>query len=211
MENVQRVFNELVEDKALDELLEASRKLCNYKMYTQNIQLPIYVDKEDVMQDAMLKVFKAYKKFDPTKASANTYFSRVIDNAIIDHIRNSWNQVNGQGFSSAANKLNSLTYSRLVNSLDNEDNGENEQFFKTSIEKIEQQINKISSKTKTDFLCSELLADLEYTLTEREKDIFILRYEGYTHEEIAKKLGVSRPTIAKDWRRVRKIVLDWIY
>lgn len=208
MEKVQRGFNEMVEDEALDELLEASRKLCNYKMYTQNIQLPIYVDKEDVAQDTMLKVLKAYKKFDPTKASANTYFSRVIDNAIIDHVRNSWNQITGQGFSSVANKLNSLTYNRLVNSLDNE---ENEQSFNTSTERIEQQINKISSKTKTDFLFSELLADLEYTLTEREKDIFILRYEGYTHEEIAKKLGVSRPTIAKDWRRVRKIVLDWIY
>lgn len=208
MEIIQRGLNEIMKDEALDELLEVSRKLCNYKMYARNVKLPVYVDKQDVEQDVMLKVFKAYKRFDPTKASADTYFNRVIDNAIIDHVRNSWNQITGQGFSSTADKDNIQTYEQLANTCADESI---EDFNKRSIERIEQQIASISCKTETDFLFSELLSDLEDTLTAREKQIFVLRYEGYTHEEIAEKLNVSRPTVAKDWRRIRKIILDWIY
>lgn len=208
MEIIQRGLNEIVKDEALDELLEASRKLCSYKMYARNVKLPVYVDKQDVEQDVMLKVFKAYKRFDPTKASADTYFNRVIDNAIIDHVRNSWNQITGQGFSSTADKVNIQIYEQLANTYADE---HIEDFNKRSSERIEQQTASISSKTETDFLFSELLSDLEDTLTAREKQIFVLRYEGYTHEEIAEKLNVSRPTVAKDWRRIRKIILDWIY
>lgn len=208
MEIIQRGLNEIMKDEALDELLEASRKLCRYKMYARNVKLPVYVDKQDVEQDVMLKVFKAYKRFDPTKASADTYFNRVIDNAIVDHVRNSWNQITGQGFSSTADKVNIQTYEQLANTYADE---HIEGFNKRSSERIEQQTASISSKTETDFLFSELLSDLEDTLTAREKQIFVLRYEGYTHEEIAEKLNVSRPTVAKDWRRIRKIILDWIY
>lgn len=204
--NSQRGFNEIVKEKDLDALLEATHKLCNYKITVQNVKLPIYIDRKDVAQDAMLKVFKAYRRFDPTKASANTYFGRIIDNVIVDHVRNSWNQITGQGFSRSADEISAQAYEQLADISVVVDD-----FYGRDKEDIAQQTINVSSQCKADFLFSELLADLGDTLTKREKEIFILRYEGYTHEEIAKKLGVSRPTVAKDWRRVRKIILDWIY
>jgi len=40
VEEVKRTFNDMVAEENLDELLEATRKLCGYKIKSQNIQLP---------------------------------------------------------------------------------------------------------------------------------------------------------------------------
>ena len=43
------------------------------------------VSKEDMAQDARIKVYKSLGKFDPSKANTHTYFSKVIRNACITH------------------------------------------------------------------------------------------------------------------------------
>lgn len=209
MTEVKRAFNDVIEDGCLDELLETTRKICNHKLRTNNVKLPTYVGEEDVVQDAMIKVFRAYKRFDPTKASANTYFTRIIDNTIVDHVRHSQVQNSVQDISSSSDSYGANIIKLVTGSgkfLD--DSGEND--LPRGIKDMAVR-DRIQSSSKEEQLFTELMLDLKEMLTERELKIFNLRYAGYTHEEIAKKIGVSRPTVAKDWLRVRKIVLELIY
>ena len=203
----KRTFNNMVAENELDELLEATRKLCNHKISVQNIKLPTYIDREDVMQDAMLKVFRAYERFDPTKASANTYFTRIVENTIIDHIRHSQTQHTVNDISGVSDAYGTGIL-RIVD-------GNGVQVKKRGMESTALNDTRVKDlihgSSLEEQLLTELMLDLDEMLTERELQIFSLRYEGYTHEEIAEKIGVSRPTVAKDWVRVRKIVLDLIY
>jgi RNA polymerase sigma factor (sigma-70 family) len=205
VEEVKRTFNDMVAEENLDELLEATRKLCGYKIKSQNIQLPNYIGVEDVMQDAAIKVYKAYKRFDPKKASANTYFTRVIERVIIDHIRHSQTQLSGM--SSVEDVFDSKMMDACTGNISVEDKGLDELPKSHCLDLDSMMMNE----GEEDRLFSEILIDLGNELTKREKKIFVLRYIGYTHEEIAKKMNISRPTVAKDWGRVRKLVLNLIY
>lgn len=208
MKETKRTFNDMVAEDSLDELLEATRKLCNHKLYVKDIQLPTYIDREDVMQDAMIKVFKAYKKFDPTKASANTYFTRIIENTVIDHVRHSqvYSSVQETTYEYGHEVVNIATgMITVATGFGAEASNPPRAVFKE--EKLKDLILASSMEGQ---LFTELMMDLKDALTEREKQIFRLRYAGYTHAEIAEKLGVSRPTVAKDWLRIRELILGLI-
>ena len=46
---------------------------------------PAYAD--DIAQDAVLAVWKALDSYDPTKASFSTWFSRIVDRTLANHLR----------------------------------------------------------------------------------------------------------------------------
>jgi len=186
----QKGFNEIVEDKDMDELMKATKRVCNYKLYSQNVKLPPYLDKDDVIQDAMFKVFKAMDRFDSNKANAYTYITRIIDNVIIDYIRKSKND-----WLETTELLDHYQSSKVTSTLTEQDILD---------------MNRPSKEYNKDFLSSELIMDLNRSLTYSEKQIFSLRYQGYTHQEIATKLKMSRPSVAKKWRKIRKVILNWI-
>lgn len=201
----RRTFNDMVAEDSLDELLEATRKICNHKLYIKKVKLPVYIGREDVVQDAMIKVFQAYRKFDPSKASANTYFTRVIDRVIIDHIRHSKGQLSVQGTSASSDVYVANVVDHITGNV-SIDYDEGIAASGKSFNVLEQAAT-IGGYHK-DSLSVELRLDLEKLLTEREVKIFKLRHAGYTHAEIAKKLGVSRPTVAKDWLQIRKVLSE---
>lgn len=196
----------MVAEENLDELLEATRKLCNYKLQVNNIKLPTYIENEDVMQEVAIKVYQAYKKFDPSKASANTYFTRIIERVIIDFIRHRKHQLACQDSSSAMDKFGYNLIEVLsgnINVYNNErESTEGASTFNRLVDSV------MKGNYTNENLFTELLIDLKNMLTERELKIFKLRYVGYTLEEIAEKLKVSRPTVARDWLRVRKVLME---
>lgn len=202
----EKTFNDMVAEENLDELLEATRKLCNYKLQVNNIKLPTYIENEDVMQEVAIKVYQAYKKFDPSKASANTYFTRIIERVIIDFIRHRKHQLACQDSSSAMDKFGYNLIELLsgnINVYNNERESTNRApTFNRLVDSV------IKDNYTNENLFTEVLIDLKNMLTERELKIFKLRYVGYTLEEIAEKLKVSRPTVAKDWLRVRKVLME---
>jgi len=206
----RRTFNDMVADDSLDELLEATRKLCNHKLHTKNVKLPTYIGREDVMQDAMIKVFQAYRKFDPSKASANTYFTRVIDRVIIDHVRHSRGQSSVQGTSAASDEFGANVVDFITGNISVDSDERANAFGKNSNASEQAQVTTIGGYHK-EGLSIELEIDLERLLTERETKVFKLRHAGYTHAEIAEKLKVSRPTVAKDWLQVRKVLSELLY
>lgn len=198
----QKTFNDIIKEENLDELMKAVRKICNHKLKANNIKLPVYLDKEDIIQDASYKVYCAYKKFDPSKASANTYFTRIIERVIIDYIRVSnkySNQIFAQNETPLSDDFASELYNVVTGNLSSacfNDQKDIQEFLKNN--------------SGNDNFIVDLFTDLKELLSEREMQILKLRYAGYNHEEIAEKLGVSRPTIAKDWLRIRKIIIDLI-
>lgn len=201
---VKRTFNEMVAEDNLDELLEATRKLCRYKLQANNVKLPIHMGREDVMQDAMVKVFQAYRRFDPKKASANTYFTRIIDRVIIDHIRQSKSEPSIQGVNASVDRLGS----NIINTITGNTSTATCREFSKNANMFKQAQIIANNGYREEHLTIDIQLDLKKMLSEREIKIFKFKYEGYTLQEIADKLGVSRPTVAKDWSRVREILTE---
>lgn len=202
---VKKTFNEMVAEDSLDELLEATRKLCNYKLQANNIKLPTYIGKEDVMQDAMIKVFKAYRKFDPSKSSANTYFTRIIDRVIIDHIRRSKSQPSLQWANASVDELGATIIDLTTGNISVAKDLEQGTRRANIIKQVQKPVN---DAYREEHLTIDVQLDLKNILSDREIKIFKFKYEGYTLQEIADKLGVSRPTVAKDWLRVREVLME---
>ncbi len=202
---VKKTFNEMVAEDSLDELLEATMKLCSYKLQANNIKLPTYIGEEDVVQDAMIKVFKAYRKFDPSKSSANTYFTRIIDRVIIDHIRRAKSQPSIQGASASVDELGSTIIDLITGNISAVKDLE-QGTGRTGI--IKQAQIPVNDDYSGEHLIIDVQLDLKNILSDREAKIFKFKYEGYTLQEIADKLGVSRPTVAKDWLRVREVLME---
>lgn len=202
---VKKTFNEMVAEDSLDELLEATRKLCNYKLQANNIKLPTYIGKEDVVQDAMIKVFKAYRKFDPSKSSANTYFTRIIDRVIIDHIRRSKSQLSLQWANASVDELGSTIIDLITGNISAIEDLEQVTRYTDTIKQAQIPVN---DNYREEHLIIDVQLDLKNILSDREAKIFKFKYEGYTLQEIADKLGVSRPTVAKDWLRVREVLME---
>lgn len=201
----RKTFNEMVAEGSLDELLEATRKLCSYKLQANNIKLPTYIGKEDVMQDAMIKVFKAYRKFDPSKSSANTYFTRIIDRVIIDHIRRAKSQPSLQWASASVDELGSTIIDLITGNISAVKDLEQGTRHTNIIKQAQIPVN---DDYRGEHLIIDVQLDLKNILSDREAKIFKFKYEGYTLQEIADKLGVSRPTVAKDWLRVREVLME---
>lgn len=202
---VKKTFNEMVAEDSLDELLEATMKLCSYKLQVNNIKLPTYIGKEDVVQDAMIKVFKAYRKFDPSKSSANTYFTRIIDRVIIDHIRRAKSQPSLQWANASVDELGSTIIDLITGNISAIEDLEQVTRYTNTIKQAQIPVN---DNYREEHLIIDVQLDLKNILSDREAKIFKFKYEGYTLQEIADKLGVSRPTVAKDWLRVREVLME---
>lgn len=52
----------------------------------------------------------------------------------------------------------------------------------------------------------DLWISIKTALSIREYDIVMLRFQGYKFKEIAKKYNISRWTVGRQWKKIRKKV-----
>lgn len=185
-------FNEAVATDNLEMLLANTKKACASIVHGRGYILPPHLDVEDISQDAVMKLIKALETYDETKSTANTFCDRVINNLITDHIRRaileskhrtSYSTINGDDSNESEDSKGNSMNNVVPTDRDSED------------------INYMT----------EILIDTTKVLTERQRQVFILRQKGYTRIEIGEKLGVSVRTVAGDWSVVSKVLLDLIY
>lgn len=194
-------FNEAVTEGDVDELLKVTQKICYYKLQKRNVKMPTFISKEDVVQDCMIKVYQALDKFDSSKASANTYFTRIIERVIIDSIRYY------QAKERLKDEYNDFVIDTYCGNISSSSESDRDSLINLNDDMLMQKVTDYD--WDEDLLFRDVLNNLSDMLSERERKILILRYNGYTHQEVADILGLSRATIAKEWRRVRKLVLEY--
>jgi RNA polymerase sigma factor (sigma-70 family) len=139
------------------------------------------IEKEDVMQEGMIKLLKAFKYYDSSKSSPETFISRVIDNKIKDV------------FKAAASKKNWVTYSAIHIESAQEINDYEEETLEFQLPDEE--------KGFEDVIFLESLNKIKWTKKEREVINYLLK--GYQKKEIAQKLKLTSASISQTCTKIK--------
>lgn len=171
-------FDELLDLGEVDLLISKVQDVCAIKL--RNKVIP-GMEHDDIVQEVSIKVYKAIDSFDKETAKASTYFDNVIANMIKDCYKRAMSQKN-------LSICNAYEYSEVVSD-------ESEELSKTVM----------VGDVDCGFENTEFMIDIRENmgLTEREKEIFTLRCNGYEFKEIAEKFGVSKPRMTQIWAKIK--------
>ena len=139
------------------------------------------IDKEDVVQESMLKILGAIKHYDSSKSSPATFISRVIDNKIKDL------------FKAASTQKNKMNYKavHIEASLETDNyEGENLDFQLPSAERGFEDVIFIESLYKIKW-------------TNKEKEVIDYLLNGYQKKEIAQKMRVTSASISQTCNKIK--------
>lgn len=158
---------------AMDQFLKAAKKVCESKVRGKKFNC---MEEDDVVQEILIRVYKSVEKYDPEKASASTFFSRVMDTELLSYYRKS----NAEKNKSLANAAQITDY------------------YEEGTDAVEAECDP------TEYSVSEFYIDFMYNigLTDKEKHVFKMRYEGFDYTEIADSLGVSKPYVSQLWKSI---------
>lgn len=170
-------FDELFDMGDIDLLLEKTKEKCEQKLRGQRFA---GMEKDDVVQEVLIRVHRSLDRYDSEKAKVSTYVEHVMDNMIKDCFR----------------KAGSIKNLMVVNSADilheySADNNANTNGV---------QLGDVDAG----FTLVDLEQDISIhlNLNSRERQIFRLRTQGYEFVEIAEMLGVTKSRISQIWKKI---------
>lgn len=135
-------------------------------------------DGEDVVQEALIKVYRYLPKYDSSKAKVSTYLDRIITSAIRDCLKKA-------GARSNLQVVNAIPLA-IFEGVD------------------DTQVTYEAGAEDLGYENAELMMDImdHLGLTEREKEIFRLRVSGYEFKEIAQVFNISRGRMSQIWSNI---------
>lgn len=186
MLNVQEYsFEELYALKEFDAFFTKVKEKCEIKLRGKTFA---GMEKEDVVQEVLIKVSNALGQYDAKKSQMSTYIDHIINNKIKDCYRKAVSYKN-------LCVVNALSISESIHEPEyGEDDGyEDRNYIQLGCEDV--------GYENTDVLI-DIMSNMG--LSEREKEIFRLRSNGYEFVEIAKIMGVSKARISQIWAGVKR-------
>jgi RNA polymerase sporulation-specific sigma factor len=174
------VLDELLEIKETEEFLKTVQSFCRKKL--SSVYYLNEYDKEDITQNVLIKVYKALDKYDKSVSKASTYFDVIVTNGIKSCLR----EINKEN-----NKLNSSALA-LVEYYEPDESDE-PSHLKTEVTDDSSIFDTVDSVI--DFMENS-------GLSEKEKKIFSLRYEGFEFQDIAQMLGYTKARISQLWKGI---------
>ncbi len=180
------------DDSARDRLIESNLRLVAYvaKKYTKEKQ-----ETDDLISIGTIGLIKAVNSFNPDKnIRLATYAVRCIENEILMVIRAEKKLVNEVSLEEPIGKDSEGNEISLIDVLANDE----ESVFLEAIKGIHQQ---------------KLYQAIRKVLTDREKEIIVLRYglsDGHAipQREVAKKYGISRSYVSRIEKRALEKLLE---
>ncbi|WP_352400126.1 sigma-70 family RNA polymerase sigma factor [Anaerotignum sp.] len=140
---------------------------------------PWYKNDEDARQICLIGLWKASEKFDPGKGyEFSTFASTVIMNQMRVFLRDE-------------RKRKRIQYTDSVVYYDGEE-----------VDLIESIPDKYAGETSLDFCFKEL----SEKLNDKETRVLQMKIKGYNQVEIAKRLNISQPTVARYLRQIKSKV-----
>lgn len=175
-------FDELLAIGDMDAFLRKAQDKCRHKLKGQTFA---GMDKEDVTQEVMIKLYKSLDQYDAQKAKLSTFVDHIIDNKIKDMYRKCMSEKN----------LNVVNAIQVVSTdLDTEDEADGGEGMLT--------LGHEGYAYENFEFITDIMENMQ--LTDREKEIFKLRSSGYEFVEIADILGVSKARISQIWKGIRE-------
>ncbi len=177
-------FDELYAIGEMNLFLEKAINHCKAKIRTVKFA---GMEIEDVAQEAAIKVLRSLDNYNAETSKLSTYVDHVIDNMIRDCLRYVGTQKNLM----VVNADDLFFNPTLDISTKQDDVGD---YYTNKFGVIDagyQNVEDIIDVTE------------HMGLNEREKEVFLLRMEGYEFTEIAKFIGVSKSRLSQIWSNVK--------
>ena len=183
------------DEKALVYLLDKYKNLINVKVSKYFI---IGAEKEDIVQEGMIGLYKAIKSFDNTKENTfKTFANLCIERQLITAIKSSNRQKH--------KPLNSYL-SLNTEAYDNDEN---------SVELIETFNNDVIEDPLETIMKKEYFQEIQdvmnNTLSKFEMNVLENYLKGYSYEVIAKKLDTPIKSIDNAIQRIRKKTIKKLF
>ncbi len=171
--------------QALNEIIERYKSLIEIRVSNYFIN---GAEKDDLMQEGRIGLFKAIMNYDPVKdTSFNTFANLCIERQLINAVKNS-------------NRQKHMPLNNYVSLNGSDDDSSNETIDTVLNNSVEDPLDTI---TKKEYM-NEINDTLDKNLSDFEKDVLDLLLKGYKYEEIAKKLNSNSKAIDNAIQRIRK-------
>jgi RNA polymerase sporulation-specific sigma factor len=171
--------------QALNEIIERYKSLIEIRVSNYFIN---GAEKDDLMQEGRIGLFKAIMNYDPVKdASFNTFANLCIERQLINAVKNS-------------NRQKHMPLNNYVSLNGSDDDSSNETIDTVLNNSVEDPLDTI---TKKEYM-NEINDTLDKNLSDFEKNVLDLLLKGYKYEEIAKKLDSNSKAIDNAIQRIRK-------
>lgn len=178
-------FDELFALGEVDEILRMSEE--KVKIKTQGLRFA-GMGTEDVVQDALIKVYTALSDYDSSKARVSTFLDHVIDNSIRDTLRK-------------AGAIKNLVAVNAV-PINSEDSTVRAEVRGFSVRK--ENGGFAFAGLEPGYEAFEIMEDImnHMDLTDRQKEAVQLYTAGYSLAEIANVFHVSRSRMSQIWSQI---------
>ncbi len=174
-------------DKALDYLISKYKNLVNSKVTKYYI---IGAEKEDIVQEGLIGLFKAIKDYDGTKQNSfKSFASLCIERQIITAIKTSNRQ-----------KHLPLNSSLSLNNTINDNDNESSFLDIINAQNVEDPLETITKKE----YYTNIKEKLNANLSDFEKKVLYSYIEGNSYISIAEKLDMPVKSIDNAIQRIRK-------
>ena len=183
----EELINQIRENdpQALNEIIERYKSLIEIRVSNYFIN---GAEKDDLMQEGRIGLFKAIMNYDPIKdASFNTFANLCIERQLINAVKNS-------------NRQKHMPLNNYVSLNGSDDDSSNETIDTVLNNSVEDPLDTI---TKKEYM-NEINDTLDKNLSDFEKNVLDLLLKGYKYEEIAKKLDSNSKAIDNAIQRIRK-------
>ena len=171
--------------QALNEIIERYKSLIEIRVSNYFIN---GAEKDDLMQEGRIGLFKAIMNYDADKDSSfKTFANLCIERQLINAVKNS-------------NRQKHMPLNNYVSLNGSDDNSSNESIDTVLNNSVEDPLDTI---TKKEYM-NEINDTLDKNLSDFEKNVLDLLLKGYKYEEIAKKLDSNSKAIDNAIQRIRK-------
>ena len=192
-------FDKLDDNALINKIKDGDKKALNYLLdkYTEIVSMKagkyfiVGAEKEDIMQEGLIGLFKAIKSFDPEKQSSfKTFANLCVERQLQTAIKSSMRQKHMP--------LNSYL-SLNISAYDENDDTSLLEVFETE-NTVEDPLDIVTKKEYYNFVEDRM----EETLSDFEKQVLHRYTNGESYTEIAKRLNSQVKSVDNAIQRIRK-------
>lgn len=173
-------MDELFAVGEMEQFLSTAKKKCEAKVYGKTFA---GMEKEDVVQEMLVKVYRSMDKYDSSVAKVTTFVDHIMENVLRDCYKKCMSEKN----------LAVVNANELATHYDTDE--------ESSISSTTE-VGEIDPGFENAEFITDFMEKLE--LSDREKEVFRLRSSGYEFQEIANLLGVSKARMSQIWSGIKK-------
>ena len=180
-----------LDDYAIQLIKHKARQLVGRAGYTND-------EREDIEQDLTLDLLRRLSKFDPSRASRNTFIARVVEHGVARLIER--RKAPMRDYRRCTSSLNDRIEDDEGKSVERGDLIDQDTYLESTGQPAVPLADRVALRVDLDRVLP--------TLTPELRDLWERRAEGQTFTEISRETGIPRGTLYERMKQLRKLVED---